>query len=91
MATLEQVLAIVQNTDEKVEKIEEHLKELNGSVRQNTTDVAVLKDWRKSQAQPAVTGVQDLRVEIAKYTALGGGIGVVVSIIGVVLKALGVF
>ena len=91
MATLEQVLTTVENIETQVCKIEAHMKELNGSVKTNHTDIAVLKDWRQSQAQPAVKGVQDLKVEVAKFSALGGTFGAIVAIVGIVCKVLGLF
>ena len=89
MATLEQVLTTVENIEEKVGKIEGHLKELNGTVKENHTDIAVLKDWRQTQGQPAVAGVQDLKVEVAKYTSLGGSFGGILAIAAFIGKVIG--
>ena len=73
------------------DRIEKHLEELNGTVRENRTDIAVLKDWRDSQAGPATKQVADIRVEVAKVAAQVTGVGAVAVVVALVLRSLGVF
>ena len=73
------------------DSVDMRLKILNGTVRQNCTDIAVLKDWRATQANAAIYQVGDLKVELAKIGAFGGSLGLVAGIIAAILKAVGVF
>ena len=89
--TIGMVFNVVTRTQKDVKELKEEFKELNGTVRENTTDLAVLKDWRSSRAEPAVKEVVDLKVELAKYGAKAGGVGAVAILVVVILKSLGVF
>lgn len=81
-------------------KIEQHLVTLNGSVGKHEARLCVIESWRESiekwrgsheaNERKTVEGVVDLKVEVAKLAGLGGGIGLVVSIVGLIAKALGI-
>lgn len=90
-ATLDSIYTVVQATQEDVDEIKEQLKILNGTVRQNCTDIAILKDWRATQADPATRQIPDMKAELAKVGVQVGGIGAVTTIAILVLRALGVF
>jgi hypothetical protein len=87
--TIDKVLTVVEGTQKDVAKIEQHLKELNGCVRANQTAIAVLNDWRTSAAQPCLAQTVENRVNISKLVTQVGGLGGIVSIIVVALKAFG--
>jgi hypothetical protein len=89
--TLEQVYRAVLDVKTATLSIDERLKVLNGTVRQHCEDIAVLKDWRASQANEAIHQVGDLRVELARVAVMAGGFGAAATIIAAVLKAFGVF
>ena len=88
--TLEMIYRAVLESKIITDSIDTRLKILNGTVRQHDTEIAVLKDWRHSQANKAIGQVGELRVEIAKMGAFGGGFGLVAGAVIVVLKVLGV-
>lgn len=81
-------------------KIEQHLKELNGRVAKDEVRLAVMENWRadvdtwrkEHESSEKKTGekVTDLRVEVAKMAALGGGVGVVVTLGDIILKLAGI-
>ena len=94
MATNEDILVIVTKTDERMKavesrltEVEQHLARLNGSVKENCEELAVLKDWRKSQGDPAVKQVIDNRIEIAKIVMQATTL---LAVLGMVLKLLGI-
>ena len=89
--TLDQVYHILTTHGDKLNKIEAHLERLNEHISEQGRDLAVLKDWRASQANGIIKQVGDLRVELAKMGAIAGGFGMVATITAAVLKALGVF
>jgi len=81
-------------------KIEQHLKDLNGRVGKDEVRLAVIENWRQdvdlwrreydSAAKKTGEEVTDLKVEIAKMAALGGGVGVVVTLGEIILKLAGI-
>jgi hypothetical protein len=91
LAGVKSLQAQVQGLHGDICEVKEHLRTLNGTAARHEADLAVLKDWRASQAQAAVKDVADLKVQLAqlavKYASLGG----VVAIVIWVLKALGIF
>ena len=89
-ATLELIYRVVLDTKVSADSALAQLKVLNGTVRQHDKSIAVLEDWRKSQAGPAIRQVGDLRVELARLAAQGAGFGVVVAGLVALLKGLGV-
>ena len=88
--TLEMIYRAIVENKGTIESVDERLRVLNGSVRQNCTDIAVLKDWRSSHANKVLGQVGDLRVEIAKMGAFGGGFGLVAGLVIALLKGFGV-
>lgn len=89
--TLERIYGVVKTTQKDVEELKSEFRTLNGTVRDNHTDIAVLKDWRQSHAGPAVNKVSDLRVEIVKVAGIGSSIAVVLGLILLFGKLAGVF
>ena len=89
--SLEQIYRAILEVKVVTDSVDSRLRILNGTVRQHCEDIAVLKDWRASQANQAIHEVGDLKVELAKVGAFGGGLGLVIAITAGVLKALGVF
>lgn len=94
MATNEEILLIVTKTDsrlesveQRLERVEEHLGTINGHVKDNCKELAVLKDWRRSQGEPAMKQVIDNRIEIAKIVMQATTL---LAVLGMVLKILGV-
>ena len=89
--TLEQVYYVAKGCNDRLEKIEEHLEKINGHIGEHCREIAVLKDWRSSRASDAIDSVGDLKVEVAKLGALGGGFGIVAIVLTAILKGFGVF
>jgi len=89
------VLVVMEQIKEEIKEVKEQLKRLNGTVRDNCTDIAVLKDWRQTQVQPTLSQVPDVRLDLrelaVKYSGTVAIIGGVTTVILVALKALGVF
>ena len=82
--------SILDHIREDVKEIKEQMKALNGTVRLHDKELAVLKDWRCSQGDAAVKGVQDLKVELAKFGVFGGGMGFMVGVVALAAKVFGV-
>ena len=89
--TLERIYGVVKTTQKDVEELKDEFKILNGTVRDNRTDIAVLKDWRQSHAGPAVKEVSNLRVEVVKAASITGTITAVLGIIILFGKIVGIF
>ena len=88
--TLEQIYRAIIEGRVVMDSVDARLKILNGTVRQHDVDLAVLKDWRASQANRAIEQVGINRVDLAKIGALGGGFGIIMTIGILILKAAGV-
>jgi len=89
-ASWQQCMAKLEHIHEDVAEIKVEMKKMNGTVRCHDRDLAILKDWRLSQGNPAVQGVQDLKVELAKFGVFGGGAGFIVVLAAIAAKVLGV-
>ena len=89
-ATIAQVLTVVTRTQKDVEELKEEFKILNGRVREHHTEIAVLKDWRDRQVDPATKDIPDLKAKVAVVAVQTTGIGAITGIVVVVAKALGV-
>ena len=92
IATQKDVIATqkdVVSMQEDIQKLTVGFEKLNGTVRENRTDLAVLKDWRLSQADPATKQIPDIKLEVAKLAGLGGGVGLIASIVLVIAKVVG--
>ena len=94
MATNEEILLIVTKTDgrigaveQRLARVEEHLEAVNGHVKDNCKELAVLKDWRRSQGEPGLKQAVDNRVEIAK---LAMQVTTTIGMITILLKVLGI-
>ena len=74
-----------------LEKIEGKVDKINGTVRANEREIAILRDWRASQVNATLGKVQDMRVELAKMGTLGGTVGTAIGMILLIGKAVGVF
>ena len=88
--TLEQVYRAVIESKVVIDSVDARLKILNGTVRTHDVDIAVLKDWRTTQANKTIADVGDLKVEVAKIAAFGGGFGLIAGGIALLLKVIGV-
>ena len=89
-ATISMVLAVVTRTQEDVKELKEEFKILNGTVREHCKDIAVLKDWRESQADPATKQIPGIKADVARIAVQTTGVGAIVGVMVVVAKALGV-
>jgi len=87
---LEQIYRAVIESRVVIDSVDARLRILNGTVRTHDIDLAVLKDWRASQANKAIEQVGINRVDLAKIGALGGGFGIIMTIGILILKAAGV-
>lgn len=77
---LSQILAGQKYQIETLEKIDQRLKDLNGTVRSNQIRVTVLEQFCQEQVKPALGQLMNMRLEMAKWAALGGGAGTVAAI-----------
>jgi len=84
MTKLEDIYDLLGKVESKVDKI-------NGTVRANEREIAILRDWRASQVNTTLGKVQDMRVELAKMGTLGGTVGTAIGMILLIGKAVGVF
>ena len=91
LITLEQIYRAIVEVKVVTDSVDSRLRILNGTVRQHAEDLAVLKDWRATQANRAITQVGDLKVELAKIGAFGGGFGLIAAITAAIGKAIGVY
>jgi methylglyoxal synthase len=91
VVTLDHIYRAIVEVKVVTDSMDARLRVLNGTVRQHEMDLAVLKDWRTTQANGAIHQVTDLRVELARAGAWGGGLGIAATIAAAVLKAFGVF
>ena len=89
--TLEQIYRAIVEVKVVTDSVDTRLRVLNGTVRQHCEDLAVLKDWRASQANKAISQVGDLKVELAKVGAFGGSFGIIIAIAVAIFKAAGIF
>ena len=89
-ATISMVLAVVTRTQADVKELKEEFKALNGTVRENCTEIAVLKDWRETQSDPATKQIPDIKADVARIAVQTTGIGAIAVIVVLVLKSLGV-
>jgi len=85
IATQKDIAAMQQD----IQKLTLGFEKLNGTVRENRTDLAVLKDWRLCQADPATKQIPDIKLEVAKLAGLGGGVGLITSLVLVIAKVVG--
>ena len=76
--------------DATVSRLETMVSRLDGTVHRLDREMAVLNDWRNTQVNHAIQDVGDLKVQLAKMAAGGGGFGLVVAAIIAILKATGV-
>lgn len=89
-ATIARVFTVVTRTQEDVKELKNEFKILNGTVREHCEDLAVLKDWRDSQVDPATKQIPDIKAEVAKLAAQSCGVGAILGVVVVALRALGV-
>ena len=75
---LQQILAGQRYQTEKLESIDQRLKELNGSVRSHEVRISVMEAFNKEQVKPALEKLIDVRVELARWGMFGGIGGFVV-------------
>jgi hypothetical protein len=87
--TLEQIYRAIVEIKLVTDSVDARLKILNGIVRQHDVDLGILKDWRSSQANAAIHAVGDIKLELARMGAFGGGLGFVLAAVVAVLKAAG--
>ena len=80
----------VRILDSTVSGLKDTVSRLDGTVHRLDREMAVITDWRKSQANHAIKDVGDLKVQIAKIAAGGGSVGVGFGIVLAILKATGV-
>jgi hypothetical protein len=73
---------------EKVADVERQVTSLNGTVRDHDKDITVLKEFEK-RATPLLEKIGDMRVELAKLGAVGGGMGLVFGAILAIGKGAG--
>lgn len=85
------VLSQLGGVASDVGEIKDELKALNGTVRSHTTDLTVLKIFCDEQVKPALVRVVDLRIELAKLAAVGGGFGLIATLAAGIGKAAGVW
>jgi len=83
------IVARLDSIDRNIAGIREQFVVLNGTVRAHDSDIKVLKVFCDEQVKPALVKVVDLRIEVAKYLAAGGGFGVVMTVLIGAGKALG--
>ena len=91
IVTLDHVYRAIIEVKVVSDSMDARLKMLNGMVREHEKDLAVLKDWRASQANKAIGQVGDLRVELARAGVMAGSFGLVITVGASILKGLGVF
>jgi len=89
--TLDHIYRAIVEVKITTDSMDARLRALNGTVRQHEMDLAILKDWRSTQANGIIRQVGDLRVELARAGVMAGGFGAVAAIAAAVFKAAGVF
>jgi hypothetical protein len=87
--TLDQIYRAVVEIKVISDSMDARLRALNGTVHRLDVELAVLKDWRKSQANHAIREIPDIKMELARMGAFGGGFGLVTVVVLGVLKAAG--
>lgn len=88
MATVDEVYVVVTNIQKQVGKIEEHLEKLNGKVGGLDVRVAVVEEWKRCVGEPSAKDTSDLKIELAKVLAMGGGAGGVFWLLNSGFKAV---
>jgi len=81
---LQQILAGQRYQTEKLESIDQRLKELNGSVRSHEVRLSVLEAFTREQVKPALERLIDVRIELARW-GMFGGVGGFVVMVGFIL------
>ena len=76
--------------DATVGRLESTVSKLDSTVRGLDKEVAIIKDWRASQADHAIHEIPDIKMEMARMGAFGGVFGLVLAIGAAVLKVMGV-
>jgi predicted nucleic acid-binding Zn-ribbon protein len=79
----------LDSIDDGLHSVAEQLKALNGTVRAHDKEISQLKVFCDEQVKPALVRVQDMRVELAKMAAAGGGFGIMVTALIAAGKAMG--
>ena len=83
----------------EVQEIKQQVTKINGSVRANTTAIAVMQDWRQTQVVPAQQeqkdkveelgkGQVDIKVQLARLLVIAGGFGGGVALLTALLEFL---
>lgn len=76
--------------DATVSRLEATVGKLDVTVRGLDKEVAIIKDWRASTVNNAIREIPDIKMELARMGAFGGGIGLVLAITAAILKVTGV-
>ena len=76
---LQRLLAGQEYQTEKLEKIDDRLKELNGSVRNHEVRITVMETFCHDQVKPALDTLVNVRMELARWSAFGGVAGVIAA------------
>ena len=85
---LSDLLAGQKYQTQKLEKIEATLLRMDGAVRSHEVRLTVLENFCGEQVKPALDKLVDLRIDMAKWAALGGSIGTVAAVFFAVGKLL---
>ena len=79
----------LDSIDRTLKTIDDRLGSQDAIVRVHDKDIAQLKAFCDDQVKPALIKVTDIRIELAKLGAAGGGFGLVVAAVLAVGKASG--
>lgn len=84
------LLILGQNiVQEDVKEVKAQLGVLNGTVRLNNDRLTKLETWRDLRGDPGALTAAQNKIELAKFGAFGGSLGLALGVVVAVLKAAG--
>lgn len=79
----------LDSIDARLQSIEKHFDALDSTVLAHDKSITQLSIFCEEQVKPALVKVTDMRIELAKIAAAGGGFGIVATVLLAAGKALG--